>query len=52
MPGSDKPDMDSRANIELFVDLFYERLLQDEQLAPIFVDVAGIGATGGAGVCL
>ena len=34
--------MDSRENIEFFVDRFYERLLADEQLAPIFVDVAQI----------
>ena len=40
--GIDKPDMDTRQNIELFVDLFYQRLLKDEQLAPIFVDVAQI----------
>ena len=39
---SDKPDMDCRENIEIFVDRFYERMLQDEQLAPIFVDVAEI----------
>lgn len=39
---TDKPDLDSRAEIEHFVDLFYERLLADEQLAPIFVDVAAI----------
>ena len=37
-----RPDMDSRENIEFFVDRFYERLLADEQLAPIFVDVAAI----------
>lgn len=42
MAGPDMPDMDSRQNIEHFVDRFYERLLQDEQLAPIFVDVAEI----------
>jgi len=40
--GSDKPDLDSRDNIELFVDRFYERMLDDEILAPIFVDVAEI----------
>jgi len=40
--GESKPDMDSRENIEFFVDRFYERLLADEQLAPIFVDVAAI----------
>ena len=37
-----KPDLDSRENIALFVDRFYEQLLADEQLAPIFVDVAEI----------
>jgi len=40
--GGDKPDLDSRANVERFVDLFYECLLADEQLAPIFVDVAEV----------
>jgi hemoglobin len=40
--GGQMPDMDSRENIELFVDRFYKRLLADEQLAPIFVDVADI----------
>ena len=37
-----KPDLDCRENIERFVDLFYQRMLSDEQLAPIFVDVAEI----------
>jgi hemoglobin len=37
-----KPDLDTRERIECFVDRFYERLLADEQLAPIFVDVAEI----------
>ena len=40
--GDSRPDLDSRENIEHFVDLFYERMLADEQLAPIFVDVAEI----------
>jgi hemoglobin len=40
--GEHKPDLDRRENIEFFVDRFYERLLADEQLAPIFVDVAEI----------
>jgi hemoglobin len=40
--GVDKPDLDSRENIEGFVDRFYQRLLADDQLAPIFVDVAEI----------
>jgi hemoglobin len=37
-----RPDLDSRPQIERFVDLFYARLLADAQLAPIFVDVADI----------
>tara|TARA_R110002110_G_scaffold406421_1_gene626506 strand:- start:349775 stop:350176 length:402 start_codon:yes stop_codon:yes gene_type:complete len=40
--GNLKPDLDSRAAIEAFVDAFYARLLTDDQLAPIFVDVASI----------
>jgi hemoglobin len=36
------PDMDSRENIEYFVDRFYEKMLADPQLGPIFLDVAGI----------
>ncbi len=39
---SNKPDLDTRENIERFVDLFYQRMLADKQLAPIFVEVAGI----------
>ncbi len=37
-----KPDMDTPANVERFVDLFYERMLADEDLAPIFLDVAAV----------
>jgi len=37
-----KPDLDSREAIETFVDRFYARLLADEQLAPVFLDVAAI----------
>jgi len=37
-----RPDLDSRQNIELFVDSFYQKLLDDEHLAPIFIDVAEI----------
>ena len=39
---SPKPDLDSRENIEQFVDSFYSRVLADEHLAPIFLDVATI----------
>jgi len=42
MAGVEKPDLDNAANIERFVDLFYERILEDQQLAPIFLDVAKI----------
>ena len=40
--GEHRPDLDSREHIESFVDRFYERILADELLAPIFVDVAEI----------
>ena len=40
--GNDRPDMDSRESIDFFVDRFYERVLADEQLSPIFVDVAEV----------
>lgn len=36
------PDLDCRENVEAFVDRFYQRMLADPQLAPIFVDVAAI----------
>ncbi|MDX1506227.1 MAG: group III truncated hemoglobin [Spongiibacter sp.] len=37
-----KPDMDSPEAIGEFVEAFYELLLKDERLAPIFFDVADI----------
>jgi hemoglobin len=37
-----KPDLDSRPQVEHFVDLFYQRLLADEQLSPIFLEVARV----------
>ncbi len=42
MARAELPDLDSREHIELFVDRFYERLLADAQLAPIFIDVAEV----------
>ena len=36
------PDLDSRERIAAFIDAFYARVLADEQLAPIFLEVAGI----------
>ena len=35
-------DLDSREQIEEFVDRFFARLLADDDLAPIFLDVAAI----------
>jgi hemoglobin len=35
-------DLDSREEIARFVDAFYARLLEDEVLAPIFLDVAAV----------
>lgn len=37
-----KPDLDSGEHIEAFVRRFYEQLLEDDWLAPVFVDVAAI----------
>ncbi len=38
----ERSDMNSRENIAFFVERFYEGMLADPQLAPIFVDVADI----------
>ena len=38
----DKPDLDSRPQIERFVDLFYQRLLADTEMSPIFLEVARV----------
>ncbi|NQX87525.1 MAG: group III truncated hemoglobin [Halioglobus sp.] len=37
-----RSDLDCRENIEEFVELFYARMLADESLAPIFLDVAEV----------
>lgn len=37
-----KPDLNSPREIARFVKNFYRRLLEDEQLSPIFLDVAKI----------
>lgn len=37
-----KPDLDNPERIRSFVEAFYAKLLRDEQLAPIFLDVANI----------
>ena len=38
----ERRDLDSREQVERFVDSFYAVLLKDEVLAPIFIDVAAI----------
>ncbi len=42
---NEKPDLDSREHIEDFVDRFYARLLADEQLAPVFLEIAAVDLT-------
>lgn len=37
-----KPDLDSADNITLMVDRFYEALLNDELMAPLFLEVAKV----------
>lgn len=37
-----RPDIDSREHVEAFVDGFYAKVLRDEMLAPLFLDVAEI----------
>jgi hemoglobin len=39
---SAKPDLDNRREVGALVDSFYERLLADPVLAPVFLDVAAI----------
>jgi hemoglobin len=42
VPVTPKPDLDSRHAVEALVDSFYDRLLLDPVLGPIFLDVAAI----------
>ena len=37
-----RPDLNNRQNIAKFVDLFYQKLLIDPRLSPLFFDVANI----------
>jgi hemoglobin len=37
-----RPDLDSRQNIESFVNCFYQKILADSRLAPIFLEVAEV----------
>lgn len=37
-----KPDLDCEDNIARFIDLFYEKVLKDDLLRPIFIDIAQI----------
>ena len=39
---ADADDLDSRAQVQRFVRLFYARLLSDDLLKPYFIEVAGI----------
>lgn len=39
---SDLPDLDCRENIDAMVHGFYQRLLKDPVMAPVFLEVAGI----------
>ena len=36
------PDLDSPEHIRTFITVFYERLLADPCIAPVFLDVAGV----------
>lgn len=40
--GGEKSDLDSKEAIARFIDAFYDKVLNDGMLAPIFLDVAGI----------
>ncbi len=42
MSGAERPDLDSREHVEGFVDAFYDKVLADPTLAPIFLDVAAV----------
>lgn len=42
MNDDSRPDLDCREHIEQFIDRFYQQVLQDGQLAPIFLNVAQI----------
>lgn len=42
VPEHHLPDMDTRERVEQFVDAFYAKVLNDTELAPIFLDVAAI----------
>ena len=39
------PDIQSQHDIDRFVDTFYSKLLNDEELAPIFIDIAKVDLT-------
>src|SRR5690625_3136712 len=41
-PGTGRPDLDSPEHIRIFVEAFYEGMLADSILGPIFLDVAAI----------
>ena len=41
-PESLRPDLSNRADIEAFVQAFYEHLLADPELAPLFLEVSAM----------
>jgi truncated hemoglobin YjbI len=40
------PDLDSPAHIRAFITAFYDRLLADPRIAPVFLEVAEIDRNG------
>ena len=42
IPVGQSIDLDNEAAISLTVDTFYERLLNDDLMAPVFLEVAGV----------
>ena len=44
------PDLDCPEAIDTFIDAFYERVLADPLLAPVFLDVAGIDVAEHTGI--
>jgi hemoglobin len=45
-----KPDLDGDGELEAFIDAFYERVLADPLLAPLFLEVAAIDVDQHLGV--
>jgi len=45
-----KPDLDAQGQLDAFIDAFYERVLVDPLLAPLFLEVAAIDVDEHLGV--